>query len=30
MLLELGFTNVVELDGGFKAWHEAGYPVIES
>ena len=24
-LVELGYTNVIELDGGFKAWKVAGY-----
>lgn len=26
-LARLGFTNVVHLDGGFKAWQAAGQPV---
>ena len=25
-LAELGYTDVYELDGGFKAWRAAGYP----
>lgn len=28
-LRELGFTHAVALDGGMKAWREAGYPVQE-
>lgn len=28
-LRELGYTRVVALDGGMKAWREAGYPVKE-
>ena len=26
-LRELGFARAVALDGGFKAWREAGYPL---
>jgi len=26
-LLQLGFTNLIHLDGGFKAWQAAGNPV---
>jgi rhodanese-related sulfurtransferase len=27
-LRELGFRHVVALDGGMKAWREAGYPLV--
>jgi rhodanese-related sulfurtransferase len=27
-LRELGFTRVVALDGGMKAWREAGFPLV--
>jgi rhodanese-related sulfurtransferase len=27
MLRELGYTNVAHLDGGLKAWKEAGHAV---
>jgi len=23
----MGYTNVVSMDGGIKAWREAGYPM---
>jgi rhodanese-related sulfurtransferase len=26
-LRQMGFTGAVALDGGIKAWREAGYPV---
>jgi rhodanese-related sulfurtransferase len=26
-LRQMGFLSAVALDGGMKAWHEAGYPV---
>ncbi len=26
-LLQMGYTNVVSMDGGIKAWREAGYPI---
>ncbi len=26
-LQKMGYTNVVSMDGGFRAWREAGYPV---
>ncbi len=28
-LAKLGFTNIVELKGGFTAWRRAGYPMVE-
>lgn len=28
-LVGLGFTNLVELDGGFEAWRSAGYELVE-
>ena len=27
-LRQLGFQRVVALDGGMKAWREAGYPIV--
>ncbi|MBS0172322.1 MAG: sulfurtransferase [Nitrospira sp.] len=24
---QMGYTNVVSMDGGIKAWREAGYPI---
>ena len=27
MLQKMGYTNVVSMDGGFRAWCEAGYPI---
>jgi rhodanese-related sulfurtransferase len=26
-LAEMGYTNVASMDGGIKAWREAGYPM---
>lgn len=26
-LIEMGYTNVVSMDGGIRAWREAGYPI---
>jgi len=26
-LQKMGYTNVVSMDGGFRAWCEAGYPI---
>jgi len=26
-LQQMGYTNVVSMDGGIRAWREAGYPV---
>ena len=26
-LQQMGYTNVVSMDGGIKAWRDAGYPV---
>lgn len=28
-LVGLGFTNIVELAGGFEAWRSAGYPLVD-
>ncbi len=27
VLQQMGYTNVVSMDGGIKAWREAGYPL---
>lgn len=27
MLQQMGYTNVVSMDGGMRAWREAGYPL---
>jgi len=27
ILQKMGYTNVVSMDGGFRGWREAGYPV---
>jgi len=27
VLQEMGFTDVWVIDGGCRAWHEAGYPL---
>jgi rhodanese-related sulfurtransferase len=26
-LMKMGYTNVISMDGGIKAWREAGYPI---
>lgn len=26
-LQQMGYTNVISMDGGWKRWHELGYPV---
>ena len=26
-LREMGYTNVISMDGGIKAWRDAGYPI---
>ena len=26
-LQKLGYTNVISMDGGMRAWREAGYPI---
>ena len=28
MLQKMGYTNVISMDGGFRAWKEAGLPVV--
>lgn len=28
-LQKMGYTNVISMDGGFRAWKEAGYPVVK-
>ena len=28
-LVKMGYTNVTSMDGGFRAWKEAGYPVVQ-
>ncbi len=27
MLMDKGYTNVLAIKGGFRAWQDAGYPV---
>ena len=27
-LQKMGYTNVISMDGGFRGWNEAGYPVV--
>jgi rhodanese-related sulfurtransferase len=27
-LQQMGYTNVVSMDGGIRAWREAGYPLV--
>lgn len=27
---KMGYTNVISMDGGFRAWHEAGLPIVQS
>lgn len=29
-LQKMGYTNVISLDGGFRAWKEAGLPIVKS
>jgi rhodanese-related sulfurtransferase len=29
-LLKMGYTNVISMDGGWRAWVEAGYPTEQS
>jgi rhodanese-related sulfurtransferase len=26
-LMKMGYTNVISMDGGIRAWREAGYPI---
>ncbi len=28
-LHEMGYTNVISMDGGFRGWCDAGYPVVK-
>lgn len=28
-LMKMGYQNVISMDGGFRAWREAGYPVVK-
>ncbi len=28
-LMKMGYRNVFSMDGGFRAWREAGYPVVK-
>jgi rhodanese-related sulfurtransferase len=28
-LMKMGYRNVISMDGGFRAWREAGYPVVK-
>lgn len=28
-LQEMGYTNVISMDGGFRGWCDAGYPVVK-
>ena len=27
-LTRMGYTNVISMDGGIRAWREAGYPIV--
>lgn len=27
-LQKMGYSNVISMDGGYRAWHEAGYPIV--
>lgn len=28
-LQKMGYRNVISMDGGFRAWREAGYPIVQ-
>jgi rhodanese-related sulfurtransferase len=28
-LQKMGYTNVISMDGGMRAWREAGYPIVK-
>lgn len=28
-LQKMGYTNVISMDGGFRGWKEAGYPIVK-
>jgi rhodanese-related sulfurtransferase len=28
-LRKMGYTNVISMDGGFRGWKDAGYPVVQ-
>lgn len=28
-LQKMGYTNVISMDGGYRGWKEAGYPLVE-
>ena len=28
-LMKMGYRNVISMDGGFRAWRDAGYPIVK-